>query len=366
MLNSIRIERLRGFNTIEINNFRKVNVVAGRNGCGKSTLLDACFWICGPLNPDISLRLNLFRKLETIDPAESWKTLFYNFDTTLPIFIEGTFENNKEKRTLEITTEQPVSSGVDKEKENTERIIDIPLTNQKDILGKKLLVTELYTKFTIKRTHDNPRIYTAKLIKEPQLLRYETKTKYTESIKGMYLNQNTMFQDLPFSLTLLQTNKQLSKLIKPLQKIFPMLTDLRVGIDNIVYCDVGLPALAPINILGDGIHRFLSVIAAITNTPNGIVLIDEIENGFHYETLRILWPTLFDACIESNVQVFITTHSIECLTQLAKFLAGKENNKLYENNFCFFRIEQRENKTECVEYDYATFISGIANGWEVR
>ncbi|MCH8149110.1 MAG: ATP-binding protein [Planctomycetes bacterium] len=47
------------------------------------------------------------------------------------------------------------------------------------------------------------------------------------------------------------------------------------------------------------------------------MLIDEIENGFHYSKLPALWTRLHAFCAEHDVQLFASTHSLECLRALS-------------------------------------------------
>jgi ABC-type lipoprotein export system ATPase subunit len=64
---------------------------------------------------------------------------------------------------------------------------------------------------------------------------------------------------------------------------------------------------------GDGINRVFSVILSLCNSRNGILLIDEIENGLHYAVQADIWRTIFQLAKNLNVQVFATTHSWDCV-----------------------------------------------------
>ena len=46
---------------------------------------------------------------------------------------------------------------------------------------------------------------------------------------------------------------------------------------------------------------------------NGMVLVDEVENGMHYSVLRDLWNLVRSAMHEWDVQFVATTHSAECI-----------------------------------------------------
>lgn len=75
----------------------------------------------------------------------------------------------------------------------------------------------------------------------------------------------------------------------------------------------GRPIKFPISLVSAGIHKFLSIILAVASFENGIVLIDEVENGIYYERLGALWTVLHRLSRENRCQIFISTHSRECL-----------------------------------------------------
>ena len=73
----------------------------------------------------------------------------------------------------------------------------------------------------------------------------------------------------------------------------------------------------PLKRLGDGAQRLLGIAVALANCRNGILLIDEVENGMHYSILPDLWHMIFRAAKESNVQVVAATHSWDCIASFA-------------------------------------------------
>lgn len=65
----------------------------------------------------------------------------------------------------------------------------------------------------------------------------------------------------------------------------------------------------PIEIVGEGVRRLLGIFLAIVNCKEGIVVIDEIENGIHYSIQPKLWKLILELAERLDVQVFATTHS---------------------------------------------------------
>ena len=66
--------------------------------------------------------------------------------------------------------------------------------------------------------------------------------------------------------------------------------------------------------LGEGINRYIAILCAIWASKDGVLLINEIENGIHYTNYKKLWKIIFQASVDANCQIFITTHSKECIT----------------------------------------------------
>ena len=67
----------------------------------------------------------------------------------------------------------------------------------------------------------------------------------------------------------------------------------------------------PLRSLGDGVIRFFHILLALANTDDGVLLIDEFENGLHYRIQPKAWEVIFEMAKRLNVQVFATTHSAD-------------------------------------------------------
>ena len=59
--------------------------------------------------------------------------------------------------------------------------------------------------------------------------------------------------------------------------------------------------------------RIFGIALALENAKDGLLLIDEVENGLHYSVQPDVWRFLFQAATKLNVQVFATTHSYDCI-----------------------------------------------------
>ena len=100
--------------------------------------------------------------------------------------------------------------------------------------------------------------------------------------------------------------------------------------------------------LSAGIYKIVSMLVATASIRNGIILIDEIENGIFYEKYPAIWRILYSFAQKTESQIFVTSHSDECLRALPDIIDGKPN------DFSLLRTS-RENGACKVEH-----INGIA------
>jgi AAA15 family ATPase/GTPase len=74
----------------------------------------------------------------------------------------------------------------------------------------------------------------------------------------------------------------------------------------------------PLKALGDGMMRLYGIALGLAKSQNGILLIDEIENGLHYSIQANLWRLIITTAKKHNVQVFATTNNWETIETFHK------------------------------------------------
>jgi AAA15 family ATPase/GTPase len=134
-----------------------------------------------------------------------------------------------------------------------------------------------------------------------------------------------------------------------------------------IYLDMeGIDELVQINAAGDGIRRFLNIVSTIANLESKIVLIDEIENGLHYSAYKLLWQSILVISEVTNVQLFITTHSMETLKCLNEILREESNAKYRDwvNSYTIANTKLKGFQT--YRYNYEGFTNAIENEIEIR
>ncbi|MGI0482122.1 AAA family ATPase [Geminocystis sp. CENA526] len=125
--------------------------------------------------------------------------------------------------------------------------------------------------------------------------------------------------------------------------------------------DIGIGELIPIAYMGEGISRLLSIILAIATTENGVVLIDEIENGLHYSKITDIWKGIDLISRQTNTQIFATTHSFDCINSAHEAFSSNDN-----YDFTYHRLETINNIIQVISYDYETINTSVEMNFEMR
>lgn len=82
---------------------------------------------------------------------------------------------------------------------------------------------------------------------------------------------------------------------------------------NIIAVDVGLSESIPLSQAGQGMLRLVTILSYLLGAKPKVCIIDEIENGIHYSALPRMWRGLARISELLGIQIFVTTHSKECL-----------------------------------------------------
>lgn len=117
----------------------------------------------------------------------------------------------------------------------------------------------------------------------------------------------------------------------------------------------------PLRSLGDGASRMLATALALAESRNGLLLIDEAENGLHYSVQQQFWDKMMRAAHENSVQIVATTHSWDTVVGFARAAAEIE-----EIDGRLIRIERDDRGVYSVEYDEHELSVIAERGIEVR
>lgn len=361
MYHSFTVRNFRCFHELAVTDLERVNLIAGLNNVGKTALLEALFLHCGAYNPQLALRLNAFRGIEEVKVeftrwAETpWDSLFTDFDTS----------------------------------KHVELISDNEATGHRLLQLKVVREPEELRKIGRSIQHRSDRAEAAPLsLEAAQVLQLEYEEEGRQGKYYMILDPKgpprtepipppppfpAIFLAARGRTSLAEDAQRFGKLeivrrhgvvLKAMQVIEPQLRQLTVVVTSsgpMIHGEIGSARLIPLPLMGEGMARLASLVLAIGNAPNGVVLVDEIENGLHHSVLAKVWRAIGEVAREFNTQIFATTHSLECIK--AAHGAFSEGERY---DFRLYRLERVDKTIRVVTYDQETLEAAIEIGLEVR
>src|SRR5215213_1039127 len=73
----------------------------------------------------------------------------------------------------------------------------------------------------------------------------------------------------------------------------------------------------PLGTIGDGLKHLVSLSLHLLSARGGFLLVDEIDTGLHHTVMSNMWKLVIETAERLDVQVFATTHSLDCVQSLA-------------------------------------------------
>jgi len=352
MLKSATIENYRGFNKLEIENLSRINLVSGKNNTGKTSLLEALFLLSSGGNPQVAMNSNVirvpangpYRRIDTLCETY-WKPLFNSLDARKAVKISA-YRKSEGLLSLEIQLENSA-------------IIERPIEDSTEIFGTNLQNVPALL-FTFADSNEN-RIQCRARINGANV-QFEQPEIHTPFNSTILLTGLGNHQEDAQRLGALRKQKRGEVVVNALKMIEPNLLGVEDNSSSgvpMILGDVGMDELIPLVMMGEGMIRLARLVVAIGSTPDGVVLVDEVETGLHHSVLKDVWRGINEASKSFNTQIVATTHSYECI-QAAQYALSDSDSLL------FHRLDMIDDDCHSVTYGADEIEAAIEHDLEVR
>jgi len=350
---NIEIRNFRGIDHLEIDDFSRVNVFLGQNNSGKSSVLECLLLMMGMSNPDLPQTINSIRSRNYSSFADLGY-MFHNCDIKVkPEMSSELFDSTKRHLSLVLTyvfdgqSQQDLQNG------------QIPTSETKTFLNTLKML------FDVESGHEKSTHECSLTVNQQGLIS-------GKKLAGGYLEKNSVAfisSDLAAGnpandLVELAKRRLKDSVTEQLKHFDSRITTLEI-LNNVAYVGLeGIDQLLAVNMQGDGLRRYLNIVAASANPMNNILLIDEIENGLHYSAYKKLWEAIFALATTTNKQVFITTHSKETLSRLNEML---EEHPEYQQMMRLYTLAKTPIKGhQAYKYSFEGLSGACENDVELR
>ena len=374
MLTRLTVRNFRNLQWLVVEELGRITLIGGKNGVGKTALLEALWIFSAPDLPELSDRINVMRGLPPFAPEDIFHDLFSNYDASKNIKISayGDWESNL-SRSLDISL-QPRSQSTQIRPGNLEQAqaAAIERTTRPRLEGESALVFKY--KHSDGRTYESSAWWIADQVAPAgtagPVLTGEGIAQNWQSIAGRPISlyipalYREDLQSIAAKFSRVQVDGNESRLIDLLNILEPRLRRLAlIQVKNTsvihAFLDNGKRPI-PVQLLGEGFNRILSIALSMGEASGGLFLVDEIENGLHHSVQEDVFAMLLDLAREFDVQVFATTHSDECIRAAHRAMRGNER------EFSYYRLENVDAAVKAVHFDADMMETSIKHSMEIR
>jgi len=328
MIQNFEIHNFRCFGKTKISEFSRINLIGGKNNSGKTALLEALYLNNSPSVSSV-MKLRHFRgeDLEFLKvlPERAWDNFFFNQNRTEPAMIISEDKENifhKLELLCDDSVEQFTRIIEDKEQ------IDEEMTDLRTLLSdKKYGRSALHLNWT---ANDKKHPASSMIAHSSGIAAKDLSIPNVREIHFIPASVRLSGPALAQEFDKADLNGHSDKVLKAIQVIdrsIVQIKTLNIG-KSAVYLRRENQELLPISLFGESVVKVTDFILRLVNSRNGILLIDEIENGIHYTNQRELWRMLFKLSYEFNMQIFATTHSLEMIRAFADVGMEEDNEEI--------------------------------------
>lgn len=345
------VTNFRRFKDLSVNNLGLYNLIVGDNNVGKTSLLEALLFDIRKENFIQNLAFAYIHRnnlpLKNIEDEEKYSisTKFisdYIKKDAKPEEIEIVLIENRNQWSYKIKTSQ--------RSEVIEKYQNLPNIDINEFLS--FISNDLNTD----------------LIELPLILK---KINPTDNIKSPFIPFGKGFgKDLAsiFYREIYIVKERRIEFLENMKIFIPKILGINADTENktIDIEEEGFEKSAPLHQYGEGANKLFRILVQMTLQKGNKLLIDEIDAGIHYSHFPDFWKTILTVAQRNNVQIFATTHNIECVKYFAEILKEEDFIKFQLNSKIITLRELPEGKIKAYTRAFNEFDYELENDFEIR
>ena len=327
-IDEINIKSFRGIKNLTLTDLAQVNIIAGNNNCGKTSVLE------------------VIESLRQPDNIYTWNSLSRRSSGTSPVlsrmsFYEGIydlFDINAEDKRIEYALKSGndvmtlVAEAAESVEEITERRyaelagIYVPEENEEELEHQ---IREI-EKIDFKVVLDNKKILNQKIYEGQIYIPMHSKSIDKELTKNIiYISPIRHATGDVFLSDVLNSPELYEQMLSILKEYDENIISINYDQNNAregVYkiLSKAHDKALPLNVYGDGMKKAILLMSAVVRAKDGILLLDEFETAIHTSAMEKTFRWILETCKKLNVQVFMTSHSIEAILKVLKCCSDME------------------------------------------
>ena len=294
----LHLESYRRLSGLHIDTLSRVNLFAGANNSGKTTLLEAVFLLTR--HNDFDGVLEVIRRRGKV-PKDRLDAAWLREQIVGEMRISGRFDG--EATSVSVKAHDEADANMDR--------------------SRYLGTVELTGTFGAQVHDSSTRLFTGRdLETQADAIRWLCPAVYSSPFflnephrYARFYHRSVQSKSLPTIIAFIR------------QHVLPTLNDIRLVDERqrFLVTDDAVPYPMDLTSYGEGLQRVFFISLLFAASANGVVLIDELENAIHTELIGHFSRFIHGLAAQFNVQVFLTSHSKECIDAFVRHVDHPED-----------------------------------------
>ena len=124
--------------------------------------------------------------------------------------------------------------------------------------------------------------------------------------------------------------------------------------------------MMPISIFGESVIRAAQILLEISKFRGKRLMIDEIDTGIHYSRMKKFLKTIFQVALKNDVQLFVTTHSLECQQAFQEVFEDVDMQEHQSKARSYSLVEKPDGHVAAQVFNFEQLQYALEIGFETR
>lgn len=318
-IRTLTIDRFRAFHHLKIEGLGRVNLITGRNNTGKSSVLEALRILAADANPSviydiINSREEYAGELNETNGLFPWSSLFSGFPAFSTNLDSITIASTNGRRPMTLSLEVgwfTVEYGEDR---TSRRIFGrADASHEGEVMPRMVITTD-----GVSQSLPFDHLGTSRIISP-----FREKPRLPCEFVSAYAVEQTSGLGRLWDKTALSDNEK--HMVNALRIIDADISGVsmvggegRRETRTAIVRSTKLARPIPLRSYGDGMYRLFGIVLSLVNAMDGLLLIDEFENGMHHTVQADAWRVIFKLASRLDIQVVATSHSWDAIEAFQK------------------------------------------------
>jgi hypothetical protein len=329
-ISTLTIERFRLLRQLKLEGLGRVNLITGRNNTGKSSILEALRILASEAAPSVLSSILRLREEDLAEPEEmsrpvqpegfgQFAALFTGFpplaEMREPIILSG----NGGKRPMQVSISLGLFSE-ERDQEGSRKLVpqQTQLFGTEDLTpalviespaGRRVMTPDYFRRFGVRG-----RLMRSDLTEEPRIPCVFVSPYGGERTATL----GALWDKIALTDSEKVVVKALRIIVGDVEAVSMVGGEGQRQMRTAIVRSGAFKRPIPLRSFGDGLNRLFGIVLSLVNAQDGLLLIDEFENGMHHTVQLDVWRAIFRLARQLHIQVFATSHSWDAVESFQK------------------------------------------------